>query len=378
MKTVRRFDTGKLDSLERTPQGFLKAPLYATRTGVFKYRTPKGDTIGELRLAEEVFKPESMATLASVPVTLRHPPDLVSPSNFPKYGKGYLLESVSQDGDKIAATAIIADEQAIKAVEEGMREVSCGYTADLEPAEGIFEGEPYQFIQRNIRYNHLAIVDRGRAGPEVALRLDSDDNQVFTEDSTMQKVMLSGKEFEVSPELAAALQAHMSQMEDGYKAKMSDMEVKMKDMAPKADMEKKHEEMQAKMDQLESELSKAKERKDSAPADVRELVKARLAAEKVAITLGVEKADELSDVELKKASILKDSPKASLEGKTETYISARFDSIAEKLVETEAQKKALGESLTRRKETKADSDVSAEAARKKMIERDNALWKGNK
>ena len=78
---VKRYDLGKVDKAVLTPQGFLRAPVFATRTGVFKYQLPNGDTIKELRLPEEVFDSSSLATLAGAPLTNNHPENFVDPNN---------------------------------------------------------------------------------------------------------------------------------------------------------------------------------------------------------------------------------------------------------------------------------------------------------
>jgi hypothetical protein len=372
MKTVKRFDIATLGSAERTPQGFLRIPVYATRSGVFKYKTQDGRTIREFRPPDEVFSEDSMKTLRGAPVTLRHPPVMVGPDNVKDFMKGYLSDDVKRDEDKLSAVAYIADALAISAVEkDGLREVSCGYLADLEESPGEYEGEGYDYVQRNIRYNHLAIVDRGRAGPEVRLRLDGDDavaesmthNQPFKEETKMVKVMLAGQEFEVEPKLAEALAAHMAQMEDGMKKQKADLDVAAK---------KEKDEMQAKCDALSDEL---KARKDEAPTEekIRERVKGRLAVEKVAAYLGIEKADELSDLDLKKAVVKHDSSTVELEGKSEEYVSARFDIVAEKVRGTKDFSKVLGQSIA--SAARKDSEVDSEAARKRMIERDNLAWK---
>lgn len=72
----------------------------------------------------------------------------------------------------------ITDEEVIKSVldeENPLRELSCGYEADIVKEDGTFQGEEYDHRQTNIKYNHIALVQRGRAGPEVRLQLDSAD-----------------------------------------------------------------------------------------------------------------------------------------------------------------------------------------------------------
>jgi hypothetical protein len=60
--------------------------------------------------------------------------------------------------------------EAIEAVESGAcRELSCAYQYTPVLEAGEFEGEPYDIIMRDIKGNHVALVDEGRAGPDVAV-----------------------------------------------------------------------------------------------------------------------------------------------------------------------------------------------------------------
>lgn len=51
------------DNFKFTPEGYLQATAYATRTGVFDYLLPDGSLFREYRPAEEVFNPDSLETL---------------------------------------------------------------------------------------------------------------------------------------------------------------------------------------------------------------------------------------------------------------------------------------------------------------------------
>lgn len=176
IKNVRRFDLGEMHSIEKTPQGFLKVPGFATRTGVFTYVDANGKVRRELRHPDDVFDPESLATLKNAPVTLEHPPIMLTPDNVKQYMKGYTTDRVEVNRDMVETDLIIAVDDAIRAVEVmGMRELSSGYMADLEENPGVYNGTQYDVRQRNIKYNHLAIVKKGRAGPEARLRMDSAD-----------------------------------------------------------------------------------------------------------------------------------------------------------------------------------------------------------
>lgn len=186
IKAVRRFDLGQITSVERTPQGFLRVPGFATRTGVFTYIAANGQVRRELRHPDDVFDPESLASLKNAPVTLEHPPVMLNPDNVKDYTKGWTTDHVEVNRDLVATDLIIAMEDAIDAVEnQGIRELSAGYMADLEEVPGVYNGCQYDVRQRNIKYNHLAIVKKGRAGPEARLRMDSAD-AVLTEENPSQ------------------------------------------------------------------------------------------------------------------------------------------------------------------------------------------------
>src|SRR5690606_21763697 len=81
------------------------------------------------------------------------------------------------DGRRVGVNLTITDNASIAAIEKGeLYEVSCGYTCEREEASGVYDGEPYDVRQRNIVYNHVAIVrpGRARAGREMHLHLDSE------------------------------------------------------------------------------------------------------------------------------------------------------------------------------------------------------------
>ena len=69
------------------------------------------------------------------------------------------------------------------AIEEEKRELSLGYSCVYEWTPGVFEGQPYDAIQRKLRGNHLALVREGRMGPEVAVLDHGTDRLTITADS---------------------------------------------------------------------------------------------------------------------------------------------------------------------------------------------------
>lgn len=407
--TAKRFDVGNITGAQKTPQGFLRAPAFATRVGVFKYKKPDGTLIREYRPAEEVFNPESLATLANIPVTNKHPAELLNPSNAQKHTVGYTGDEVKQDQKYVSTTVTIVDGPTIKEIESGVKqETSCGYTCELANEPGVFEGEPYDYVQKKIIYNHLAIVGKGRAGPDVRLRLDSQDavmvdNQIPKE-GLMEKVNLGGVDHEMHPEAAKAVRDAMAKHGDALKAmqdkcdglqkSMDEMKVKVSTPAPNAagasagddkaaaqESEKKFQGAQAKADALAEEIKTLKEQ--TTDAAIAKRVKARVAIETVAARVGVKKFDDMSDLDLKKAVIATKS-KIDLKDKVEAYVDARFDSVVESLGTTTVtnQTRQVTEALNPSPRPAAkgssvhmDTEIpNTEEIRKKRQDEDLAAW----
>lgn len=258
---VRRFDLGgSITSIERTPQGFLKVPGFATRTGVFTYMDGDGKVRRELRHPDDVFDPVSLATLRNAVVTLDHPPELVTPENFKTYSKGYTTDRVEVNRDLVETDLIIAADDAIAAVEkEGIRELSCGYVSDLDEEPGVYNGTPYDFKQTNIKYNHVALVKRGRAGPEARLRLDSADavmqeaaavpaaifspegenDMEVNEENKTKSIVISGQKVELPAHAADVIQALLDRYDDmrGQVAQIQEEHTMKKDEVQKKDVD---------------------------------------------------------------------------------------------------------------------------------------------
>jgi len=64
----------------------------------------------------------------------------------------------------------VQDAQAIRAIEDGSyKELSCAYFYQPDFAPGTYEGAKYDFVMRGIKGNHVALVEKGRAGGDVAV-----------------------------------------------------------------------------------------------------------------------------------------------------------------------------------------------------------------
>jgi hypothetical protein len=177
MPAFRR-DYGSLRPPRFTADGAVCVDAILTRTGVFVYRDSMGRETREYRPPEEVFNEDSMRSFEGVPVTDDHPESFVTKTNVAQLKKGRVSGDVRRDGNDMRASLVIDADDLIAKMRAGKRDVSNGYSCDLDPTPGVTpEGERYDVIQRNIRGNHAAIVDRGRAGNARA-RFDGESVQV--------------------------------------------------------------------------------------------------------------------------------------------------------------------------------------------------------
>ena len=138
------------------------------------------------REPDEVFRDESIKSFEGKPVTVEHPNEFVNPQNWKHVAVG-TTHNVHQgeggDKDFLMADLLITDKNAIDHVNRDMPQISCGYDSEYEQT-GVGRG-----IQRNIVGNHVALVDRGRAGPRCAIR-DSVFKPIQTEVITMAKASI--------------------------------------------------------------------------------------------------------------------------------------------------------------------------------------------
>ena len=170
LKRVLRLDSIPLDETYWTKEGYLIDHPVVTSTGIFEYQNPDGTIRRELRLPEEVFDPASLASYKGKPVILTHEAGVVDKRNVDQEHIGTILSEGYQDGENVRAEIIIHDTDIMK--KSGLRELSLGYALDLDRTPGVWKGQPYDAIQRNIRINHLALVEKARAGEKARLNID--------------------------------------------------------------------------------------------------------------------------------------------------------------------------------------------------------------
>jgi hypothetical protein len=162
--------TAALEGYRITGDGYLVADVRFARVGIQTYSGLELDRaemaiVGVYRPVQEVFSAAAMRSFAGRPVTIGHPLDAVSSNTWRQHSVGRMGEEITRDGDFVRGTVIVQDAAAIEMVKNGTRELSAGYQCDVQWEAGkTSDGRAFQAVQRSIRGNHVAIVDRARAG----------------------------------------------------------------------------------------------------------------------------------------------------------------------------------------------------------------------
>ncbi len=142
------------------------------KAGVFEYlgreisdKLPAGEIYKVFRPWEELKK--TAKDFEGMPVKFGH--EWVEPSKR-DLKIGSISGEVKAEEPYLTADIKIYDKGAIEAVTgEGIVDLSPGYSAKYTAEAGEYNGEKYDFMQRDIKYNHLAVVDNGRSGKDVKI-----------------------------------------------------------------------------------------------------------------------------------------------------------------------------------------------------------------
>lgn len=348
-ETSFRYDVAPIEKFEMTPEGYLRAWATIARTGVQMYSDAEGGVRREYRPAEEVGSPDSLTSFGAKAITLEHPPVLLDSANTKDYQIGFTGNEVVYDNGFVRAVMTITDKDAIDKIMRGdAKEVSAGYRVEYDPTPGVTDsGENYDGIQRMISGNHVAVVRRGRAGPQVKLHLDrmdaADPSLISTQEGTHMnaQVNFDGVSFEVSEGIATAI----SKEREDAKASYDMMKKKYDEMMSEAS--KMKEEMDAMEKEMKGKCDAAEGRADALEQELADVKVALEAAQQVNIDSLVEERVALIDKartnldsefdfagksarEIMEASIKAVRGDAlDLSERSDDYVQAMFDTLAD-------------------------------------------------
>ncbi len=150
-----------------------------TKVGVFPYL---GSQISDklepdkiyqvLRPAEEIQSQETINSFKLLPIVDDHTMLGTGDGMMPAEEKGIhgvIGENVKAKEDMVVGDLKIYSETLKDLIENGKKDLSMGYFCDYDLTPGTYKGQHYDAIQRNIRGNHVALVDEGRMGKDVCV-----------------------------------------------------------------------------------------------------------------------------------------------------------------------------------------------------------------
>ena len=205
------FDSYRLETCrEKDCNGFLHVALCnITKEQVVPYygrEIPNYKELGFLpdeiyygyRPADELKK--GAETFNNLPLLDKHIEDGAEKEDAKKHRVGSLGDKVKFNAPYLQNSLIVYDQKAIDKVEDGtQKELSCAYRYEPIKQSGEFGGQRYDFVMTNIRGNHVALVQEGRAGSDVVV---ADENTIKNGEKAMAEEIKKAPEVEVKNEEA--------------------------------------------------------------------------------------------------------------------------------------------------------------------------------
>lgn len=331
-------DTLTLDAPKITRDGYMAVRARASRVGIYDYLgcevDPTGehgfkptDTVKVYRDEAEVFAPAAVRSFLMKPITDDHPAERVTADNWSSKAKG-VVAGAMRDGDYLAFDLVMMDAGLIDAVKSGKRELSNGYSTELDFTPGTApSGMKYDAKQTAISGNHVAVVKAGRAGSEcriadTAALCDSANRDFILNlldgDKTVatKTIVHDGISIEFTDQAA-----------DAYNA------VKAKLTTATADIAKLTADHATALAAKDTELAKRDAEIDGLKAKVLDASALDAAVTKRADLIATAKAIHDADytgkteIDIRKAVLT--AKGIAFDGKSDAYIDARFDVLAE-------------------------------------------------
>lgn len=322
---VQRYDKSFItdSNMQVTKEGYLTVKAPVTRPGVFPYQRADGNIQLEAKLPENLFSGETIQSLNAKPVTDNHPREPVTAGNYQKYSIGMTHTDSAVSDNMLFVSFTITDSATIDKVKNGKRELSLGFESEVVEEKGTYAGERYDAVQKSVLVNHLAIVDEGRVGPEIAIRGDSaafmidSKNKEKQGGNKMPVLKIDNKEYEVDSVVKSRF--------DALEAKLDAANTK----AAKSDtLEGERDGLKTKLDKAESDLAEAN-KKAMTEEEIENAVTERAALLDSAKVMLGDSYDFKGKTarEIKEAAIKSSNDSFDSKDKSDEYVNAFYDAM---------------------------------------------------
>lgn len=360
----------------RRDDGYLVADARIARTGIQTYLgsevgKPDMGMVKVYRPGSEVFADETLKSAAHRPVTNDHPPEMVTSENWKQFAVGQTSDEITGEGIFIRVPLMVSDEASIKDIEAGKQELSAGYTCDLDFTAGVTPtGEAYDAIQKNIRINHVAIVQAGRAGSKVrigdsatswgAAPISTTDKETVNMTEALRTVVVDGLSVQTTDQGAQAIAKLQKDLES------SAAKITANDAAHAAVIVKKDEEIGT----LKADLKKAQ---DAAlkPEDIDRLVADRSTLIQTIKAIDSKIEIKGTDADLRRAAVKSKLGDEMVKDASDAEVSGMFKAIAKDVKAADPFATVVKDGL------KSNDGSTATAAHQAMTDHLTSAWMGN-
>jgi hypothetical protein len=325
------FDTFTVDATRITSDGYLAADARVARTGIQVYTGREIDPDNEhglrdraqvrvYRPADSVFSREAMTSYAHRPITNDHPSGAVDATNWRQLAVGMTGGEVVRDGEFVRVPLVLMDADTIAAVKSGKNQLSMGYTVKLSFDAGTTpEGEAYDATQTEMRMNHLALCRAARGGDKLKIG----DQTKESGHMTTRTIIVDGLPVEVTDKDAAIVSRaidSVSKARDAAEKALADATIEHGKVVAARDAE---------LAKKDAEIATLKSQVVDA-ASLDKLVADRSAlVSKVKAIVPTLDASGKSAAELRKAAVAHVRGADAIAGKSEAYVEAAFDLLAD-------------------------------------------------
>lgn len=313
-------DSLTLDAPRTLNGGYMAVRAKAARVGVYDYLAsepsiadalPEGhtfkptDVVKVLRDEKTVFDERAVHSFIGKPITDDHPSVAVTADNHRQLSRGTIMGAEWQEGGYLAFDLLLTDAEAIAKVKGGKRELSNGYAAALEFGDFTApDGTKCHARQTSISGNHVALVDRGRAGSECAIKdgfavcdaLPSSIIDSLTQEKPVKTMIIDGLTVDMAnADTAIATVQTLIAARDAAVTQVTDLTGKVSTLTAEGQTK------DAKIATLEQQVKDAK----PTPAQLRDAGKALLITADKAKALGVTVSDEMDEGQIMAATVSK-------------------------------------------------------------------------
>lgn len=370
-----------IGSKRKLADGRLVVDAKFARAGIYIYSGAEVDPHNEHGLRDRaqvrvyrspsaVFDAAAMGSFAHKAVTDDHPAEMVTAANWSDLAKGVTDGQVARDGEFVRVPMMLTDAGLVAKVDDGKSELSAGYDAEIDFALGFTpHGEAYDAEMTNIRGNHIAVVDKGRAGAECRIAdadfEGADDMTIATKSFVYDgiSIIVTDQAEQVILKLQAALADAKTVGETAAAAHATAISAKDTELGTK----------DAEIADLKAKVL------DDAALDALVATRAALLADVAKVADGIDtKGKSVADI--RRAAVLKrlgDAGVAQLADKSDDYVSALFDAYVAKGKVADGAADTLADAIG---DTLPGSDSAAPIDGAKAYQAANArmvdAWKG--